>query len=105
MRERRQERSEQPQEALRLFLSRVAEDRALDAAIVSDGDGLLIGGTARKKGVDLEALAALRQGPGVLATTLRYAEATLYLVTQGPAKVPLDLARAAVGRILSLRTA
>lgn len=105
MRERRQHRSNDPIEALRLLLAHLAEECGLTAAVISDADGLVVGGAARAPGVDLDALAALRKGRDVHSTALSYAGVTLYLVSQGREIREPERTRQAVGRILELRAA
>lgn len=105
MRERRQHRSNDPSEALRLLLAHLAEEWDLGAAVLSDADGLVVEGASRTPGVDLEALAAVRKGQGVHAAALSYEGVTLYLVAMGKAIGDRERARQAVGRILELRAA
>lgn len=55
--ERRRSRSNEPAEAARLYLERLADRRAHAALALADADGLLIAGT--RGGLDVEALAAV----------------------------------------------
>lgn len=87
------------------MMRHLVDEWGLTAAVVSDSDGLVVGGATRAPGVDLEALAAVRRGQGVHATPLSYEGVTLYLVAQGKEIRDRERARLAVGRILALSAA
>ncbi len=75
MHDRRTQRSEVPQEAVRLFLQSVAERHGLDALTLANEDGLLLAGAASsgREALDLDWIGAVgclcavrgRRGPGL----------------------------------------
>lgn len=93
--ERRELRSTDPSEAIRLFLARNATEAGLRAAVVADGDGAFLGGIGEAGPAGLATLATI----GAASVDVRdAAERARLCEAGGIAATELHVVRLGVGR-------